>query len=135
LHRIERPALILQIYLNAPDGVILTEFKKALRLARREVPAPVSKPGRKTADAKFSSRHFTRWLNRRIVELCEIDAWRRELKDGPTDADLGRWLFPNYADPSKEVATARNVLNEAIDLILALWAQVEGGSTEVNTDN
>ena len=137
LRRIEHPTLILQVYLNAPDGKILTEFKKALRLARRKVPAPVSKPGRKTSDAEFGTRHFARWFNRQIVQLCEIDAWRRDLREGnkPADVDIGQWLFPNHADPSKEVATARNALNEAIGLIPALWAQIEGGSTEVNTDN
>lgn len=45
LHALERPSLLVQVYLSAPDGVIIEEFKKALRPARQSVPSPVSKPG------------------------------------------------------------------------------------------
>jgi len=38
LPRIEQPALILKVYLPAPDGKIIEEFKRALQNARRSTP-------------------------------------------------------------------------------------------------
>ena len=112
--------------MNAPDGVIIEEFKKALRSARQSVPSPVTKPGPAGFSAKFTETEFIRWIKHRIVELCELEAWRAKLPEDsrPTSADLGRWLFPNYADPDKEVVEARRALASAIKCIRALFAQV-----------
>jgi hypothetical protein len=128
LHALEKPSLLVQVYLNAPDGTIIEEFKKVLQLARQSVPSPVRRPGPTALSAKFTESHFVSWINHRIVEVCELDAWRGKApKDSakPTSADLGRWLFAGHADPDKEVAQARKVLAEAIRKIPALWAQVE----------
>jgi hypothetical protein len=137
LHRLEKPVLIIQ--LDAPDGVVLKRFKEALASARKTYPAPVKKPGRKSANAEFTTKQISTWLTYKIVRLCELDNWREELRkqkqDAPTDADLGRWLFSKYADPSKEIVTARRVLAEAIAGIPALWAQSEGGTLEYVTGN
>jgi hypothetical protein len=125
---LEKPALIVQVYLAAPDGTIIEEFKKALRAARRDLPEPVKKPGPQATRAQFTKQHFTRWQNHRIVALCELDAWRRTLPENerPRDADFGRWLFPTYADTDKTLADARKTLHAALASIPALWAQTEG---------
>jgi hypothetical protein len=138
LHRLEKPALIVQ--LDAPDGVIVKELKKALKSAREKYPPPVRKPGPKSANAEFTQRQTVTWLNYKLVPLAELDNWRMELqKKGrramPTDADFGCWLFWRRADPSKEIVTARKVLDKAIANIPALWAQVEGTTSEFVTPN
>jgi hypothetical protein len=128
LHQLEKPALI--VHLDAPDGVLLAEFEKALKSARKEYPAPVTKPGPKSSNAEFTPRQISTWLNYKIVPLAELDNWRMELQAQkcatPIDADFGRWLFPQRAHPGKEIITARKVLGKAIANIPALWAQVEG---------
>ena len=127
LHALEQPSLLVQVYLNAPDGVIVEEFKKALRSARQSVPSPVSRRGPTALSATFTETQFFAWRNHRIVEVCELDAWRAKLPEDsrPTSADFGRWLFPNYTDPNKEVVEARRALASAIKSIPALFAQVE----------
>jgi len=138
LHRLEKPALIVQ--LDAPDGVIIRKVKEALLLARKSYPIPISKPGRKSANTVFTKRQISSWLSHKLVELCELDNWRAELRSKkerplPTDADFGRWLFATYSDSSKEVVTARRLLKQAIAGIPALWAQEEGGTLEFVTGN
>jgi len=138
LPRIERPALILKVYLRAPDGKIIEEFKRALQNARRSTPSPVKKPGPQGLDAVFMKTEFSHWLDHRIVELCELDVWRgkerkkKPRKRLPRDADFGHWLFPAYVNQRKKVISARKALGRAITQIPALWAQVEGGSVPVD---
>jgi len=127
LHALEQPSLLVQVYLNAPDGVIIEEFKKVLRSARQSVPSPVSKPGPTALSGKFTETQFTSWIKHRIVELCELEAWRAKLPEDeakPRNADFGRWHFPAYTDPDKAVVQARKVLASAIKAIPALFAQV-----------
>jgi hypothetical protein len=135
LHRLEKPALIVQ--LDAPDGVIIRKVRDALKSARKTNPAPVRKPGPKSTDAEFTPRQISTWLNYKIVQVAELDNWRMELKEKgcafPRDADFGRWLFPELANPSKEIVTARKVLHKAITNIQALWAQTEGATSEFIT--
>jgi hypothetical protein len=137
LHRLEKPALIVQ--LDAPEGVILRKVQEALKLAREKYPAPVRKPGPKRLNAEFTHKQMATWLNYEIVPLCELDNWRMELqKKGcaiPSDADFGHWLFSKRAHPSKEIVTARKVVDKAIANIPALWAQIEGTTSEFVTDN
>jgi hypothetical protein len=126
LHRLEKPALIVQ--LDAPDGVLVRKFEEALKSAREKHPPPVKKPGPKSSNAEFTQKQIVTWLNYKLVPLAELDNWRMELQEkacaSPTDADFGRWLFSGHADPSKEIATARKVLDKAIANIPALGAQV-----------
>jgi hypothetical protein len=137
LHRLEKPVLIVQ--LDAPDGVLLRKFKEALKLAREKYPPPVKKPGPKTPNAEFTQKQIATWLNFKIVPLCDLDNWRMKLQKEssaiPNDADFGRWLFSKHIDPSKEIVTARKVLGKAIANIPALWAQVEGTTSEFVTCN
>jgi hypothetical protein len=125
LHVLEKPALLVQISLRAPDGVIVEEFARVLQLARRTTPSPVKIRGSKVAPGSIKQMHFTGWTTHRIVELCEIEAWRKRLEEKkPRDADIGRWLFPSYDNPRKEVITARKTLLKALNLIPALSTQV-----------
>jgi hypothetical protein len=135
LHRLEKPALIIQ--LDAPDGIILKKVKEALAIARKTYPASARKPGRKSFNAQFTKKQITTWLNHKIVELSELDNWRRGLPEqsAPTDADFGSWLFSSYADPGKQIVTARKVLADAIASVPALWAQSEAGTLEHVTSN
>jgi hypothetical protein len=131
LHKLEKPALLIQIYLNAPDRVIIEEFKRALKEARRTTPTPVRQRGPKVLEVTFGETHFTKWQTHKIVQICDLDHWRQGLTGPkPTDAVFGEWLFGAYKQPRKEMATARKILNEAISLIPALWAQVEGATPQ-----
>jgi hypothetical protein len=140
LSRIEKPTMILKVYLRAPDGKIFEEFKKALRFARRSYPSTVKKPGPKGMNAMLTKTEFSNWLDSRIVELCDLDAWRKKLRREksqvrmPGDSDFGHWLFSNYANPRKKVIEARRTLNRAIAQIPTLWTQVESGSVPANSD-
>jgi hypothetical protein len=136
LHRLEKPVLIVQ--LDAPDGVLIKKFIEALKLARKTYPSPVKKPGPDSSNAEFTERKISSWLNYKIVPLAELENWRLELKKKncmiPAE-DFGRWLFAGHAGPSKELVTARNELIRAIGNIPALWAQIEGATSEFITSN
>jgi hypothetical protein len=129
---LEKPALIVQIYLGAPDRIIIEEFEKALRAARRDIPDVVKNPGPRATRARFTAHHFSRWQSHRIVELCELHAWRQTLTENerPRDADFARWLFSKYADADKTLADAWKTLDAALAGIRALWAQTEGKATD-----
>jgi hypothetical protein len=135
LHQIEKPALIVQ--LQAPDGIIHKQFKEALELARKTYPAPIKKPGPKSANAAFTQRQISTWLNYKIVQLCELDNWRKGLRKDkrPKDSHFGKWLFSNRAQPRKEIIAARKALDRAILCIPALWAQTEGRTLDFVTRN
>ena len=135
LHQIEKPALIVQ--LQAPNGIILKQFKEALELARKKYPDPIKKPGPKSANAAFSQRQISTWLNYKIVQLCELDNWRKGLRKDkrPKDSDFGAWLFSTRAQPRKEIIAARRALDRAILCIPALWAQTEGRTLDFVTRN
>jgi hypothetical protein len=126
LQDIEKPALIIQVWLGAPDRTIIEAFKRELQLARGVTPAPVKTRGSKKAPAAISKMHFNGWIAHRIVQLCDMLAWRNGLtsQEKPTDADMGRWLFPKSTFPRKEFATAKGALFSALDLIPALSAQI-----------
>jgi hypothetical protein len=113
---------------NAYPALIgIEEFKKALRSARKLVPSRVSKLGPTALSSKFTETQFVRWINHRIVEICELDAWRAKLPEDeakPRDADFARWLFPHYAQPHRQLVRARKNLALAIQNIPALFAQV-----------
>jgi hypothetical protein len=130
LSALEKPSLIVQIYLNAPDRIIVEEFKNILRLTRKKIPPPVRIPGPDALAAQFTETKFLSWINHHIVEFCELEAWRSELPEGeqPKNADFGRWLFSTYSDSDKEIAEAREALAAAIESIPALWAQVAHAS-------
>jgi hypothetical protein len=131
LRALEKPALIVKVYLGATDQDIVAGFKEALRAARRFVPSPVKKPGPQTLDASFSKTVFARWVTNKIVQLCELEEWRSKLpKDArPSNADFGRWLFSRYADPDRRVSEAFGILNSAIAAVPALTVQVESAAT------
>jgi hypothetical protein len=96
MHNLEKPALIVQVWLGAPDHVIIECFKEELKSARRTTPAPVRTRGSKTAPALIREMHFAGWIAHRIVQLCDLQTWRYGLtaENTPKDADMGRWLFP-----------------------------------------
>jgi hypothetical protein len=105
LRALEKPALIVQVSLRAPDSVIIGEFKKALQAARCAVPPPVRTRGSRDAPAAIGNMHFNTWISHKIVEFCEIEAWRDGLEGTkPSDADIGRWLFSNYAAPPRRLS-------------------------------
>jgi hypothetical protein len=132
LRALENPAIIVQVYLGAPDRIIIKEFEKALRKARQDVPDVVKKPGPKAPRALFTASHFSRWQRHRIIELCELHAWRQTLPENkrPRDVDFARWLFSKYADADKTLADAWKTLHAALAGIRALWAQTEGKATD-----
>jgi hypothetical protein len=123
---IEKPALIVQVWLGAPDRTIIEQFKRELRLARDVTPAPVKTRGSTKAPAAIGAMHFNGWIAHRIVQLCDILVWRNGLtsQEKPTDADIGRRLFPSSRYPRKEVAIAKRTLDSALALIPALSAQI-----------
>ena len=122
---IEKSALIVQVWLGAPDRAIIEAFKRELRLARDVTPAPVKTRGSTKAPAAIGAMHFNGWIAHRIVQLL---LWRSGLtsKEKPTDADIGRRLFPSSRYPRKEVAIAKKTLYSALTLIPALSAQIAG---------
>ncbi len=122
LHAIERPALILKINLRAANADIMCEVKKAIEAARQQFPSLLKVPGPPTLNATFDAQVYSRWVRHKIVELSELEEWRVCNPEGNEfrRADVGEWLFENYADPDKEVSTAFNVLDAAVALLPAL---------------
>jgi hypothetical protein len=121
LSPLELPAL--RVHLNAPDDIIMTRFKAELMEARKLYPAPVAKPGRKALNARFDKRQFGVWRNHKIVQVCELLAWRESLSEDErkvySNAVLGSWLdFDN-----KKMSLAQDCLDKALKGIPALGAQ------------
>jgi hypothetical protein len=128
LHDLEKPALLVRVWLRAPDAVILKEFRAALVEARKTHPAPVRNRGRDSLAGRFSPSKLATWRRRRILELAELLAWRdKEWPNGgsrsdkrPSDAQLGRWLRFN----GRELEEAMRALKTALEAIPALSVQV-----------
>lgn len=122
IHAVEMPALLVQ--LNAPDDVIMREFERALRKAREKYSPPVASPGPKALNARFDERTFTMWLNNKIVELCELFAWRNGLEareaEKYSQATLGGWLDFDETKTSR----AKDCMERALSAIPALCAQI-----------
>ncbi len=132
LRAIEKPALIVKVWLGATDARITEEFEAALRKAREDWPSPVKKPGPRAWNDKFDDVVFTRWRAKQLAPLADLIDWRSCQPEGAraSNADFGRWLFAQYGDPSKEVFGAFRALLQAIGCIPALTAQVEFGITK-----
>jgi hypothetical protein len=135
LYNLEKPALLVRVWLRAPDAVILKEFRAALREARKTHPAPVKNRGRDGLAGRFSKSKLGTWQRYHIIELAELLAWRDGLlswqnseapSPRPSDAQLGRWLGFDAA----EVRVAKRTLESARAMIPVLWAQVEGASVK-----
>jgi hypothetical protein len=124
LHAIERPALIVQVWLGATDADIMAAFERVLRDARKTHPSPLKKRGPSATTGRFGKTEFDRWQTHKIVEISELFEWAAREGVKITNADLGRWLFAGYADPDKAAYDAQEVLRQAIGSIRALWAQV-----------
>src|SRR5271165_6643351 len=108
LKAIERPALILKVWLGATDAQIIEELEAALRKAREDYRSPIRKPGPPALNSTFDSTVFDRWQRRKVVHLAKLIDWRSRQPEGarPSKADFGRWLFGDFADPNKEIDTA-----------------------------
>jgi hypothetical protein len=120
---IEKPAMLLQVYLRATDSLIIKEFKKALAEARKKHPAPAKRPGPWAPNGKFDKLVFDRWITNQIVPLADLIDWgSREKVKNPV---FGRWLFPERDDEHKLMHRARKTLYEAVNLIPALSMQVD----------
>ena len=128
LDAIEKPAMLVQVYLRATDSLIIKEFKKALADARKKHPAPVRKRGPKAPNGKFDKLVFDRWIANQIVQLADLIDWRSREKQRTKDADFGRWLFPEPkrgGEECKLIHRARSTLHEAVNSIPALSMQVD----------
>jgi hypothetical protein len=118
------PSIIVNI--DAPDPVILRQFKLALAEARKYIPAPVEARGRSGMSGQFDDKKvFKRWKRAKIVELGILFIWnaRRE-KHGQgsyPDHVLGEWLG---LGGSKETSVAKRELKKALKSIPSLFTQV-----------
>jgi hypothetical protein len=132
---IERPMLIVQVWLGATDADIMAAFERELSDARKKHPSALKKRGPTATTGRFGKAEFDRWQTQKIVEISELSEWAA--REGVTvkNADLGRWLFAGYADPDKAAYDARQALRQAIGSIRALWAQVHAGTQTGVTDN
>jgi hypothetical protein len=123
LYAIERPMLILQVWLGATDAEIMSAFEKELRKAREQHPSPVRKPGPQALNGIIGETEFARWQNHKIIEISELLGWGSQEGREIRNADLGRWLFEDHADPDKAAHEALNERKRAFDTIPALWSQ------------
>jgi hypothetical protein len=58
LRALEKPAMLVLVYLRATDSTILRQFKKALAETRKKYPPPVKKPGPPGPSGKFDKVVF-----------------------------------------------------------------------------
>jgi Family of unknown function (DUF6387) len=118
------PVLILEVHLDATDADILATFKQVLLEARKKHPSALRKRGPPAMAGRFGKTEFDRWQRHKIVEISQLLEWAAREGETVTNADLGRWLFPQHSDPDKAAFDAREVLRQAVESIHALWAQV-----------
>ena len=112
------PALLVN--LDHSDELIRAEFDRILREARKHYRAPFLKTGPKTEQLDWPGT-FRKWKDHRIVELCELLAWRRQcrhLRAFPEHV-LGGWLKFD----KNRIGYAKKVLNEAIASLPMLEAR------------
>ncbi|HEV2363977.1 MAG TPA: hypothetical protein VGS12_07230 [Caulobacteraceae bacterium] len=120
------PALFLSVSLNAPDEIIVEGFKQLLQATRKAHPGLVSLPGPKALNSRATAAVFERWRSARIVEVAELEWWRRRQPepDRPKALQIARWIFGENIDhPNRKIAEARTRLAQAIGAVPALWAQ------------
>ena len=127
LHALERPALIVQVWLRATDADIVAAFKQELREARKKHPSALTKRGPKATTGRFGKTEFKRWQTHKIVEISELYEWAASEGVTLTNAALGRLLFAHGDNPDKAAHIALKVRRQALDAVIrALWAQTVG---------
>lgn len=118
------PYVKFHVDLNMPDAFINAAFRRFLEIAREQVPSPVVMSGPAARNGRFE-KTYKRWKDLKIVEFCELLAWRAqqpELKRKKIkDAMLGRWIGRHL---SKDVSVTRNALKKALAQLAALGSQV-----------
>jgi hypothetical protein len=115
------PAIFVNI--NAPERVILAQFKRALREALDKYPQPLRKPGPHAANYCFEKRIFERWCNTRIVEFADRLAWNAQLEKPYSEAKLGAKFFKHR--DKHETSRVKKMLMQAIAAPPALAAQLK----------
>jgi hypothetical protein len=123
LPRERLPALIVSV--EAPDAVILQEFRRTLKCVREHFPPPRAKPGRRAANSYIDEATFRLWIDARIVELADLLAWRTTL-DRQTaaiypDHVLGKWLGKPDAKATSET---KSMLKRALASLPMLAKQL-----------
>lgn len=117
---------VLVVNINAPDEIILAQFKLRLMEAREKFPSGFSKPGPKAANGSFGERSFLSWCNARIVPLAELLAWNAERKargeDYYPDVVLGSWIGLSNKGSTHR---SKEVLMAALASMPALAAQIK----------
>ena len=117
------PALVVS--LAAPDSVILEDFKRKLKGARRQYPQPYSSRGRAKQGKPIDwSMLFKSWCNYRIVELAELLARRHRQPEGskPSMTALAARLRLNT--DRNRIGRAEEALRGAIASLPELVAQL-----------
>ena len=119
------PYVKFHVDLNMPDAFINAEFRRFLEIARAHVRSPVVMSGPAARNGKFARITYDRWKSLKIVEFCELLAWRAQQPELERkkikDAMLGRWIG---RDSSKELSVTKNALKKALAQLAALGSQV-----------
>jgi hypothetical protein len=123
LYAIERPTLIVKVWLGATDAEIMSAFEKELRKAREQHPTPVRKPGPQALKGIIREAEFARWRNHKVVEISDLLDWGAREGCAVSNAGLGRWLFEKHSDPDKAAHEALKERKRTFDAIPALWSQ------------
>ncbi|WP_294532954.1 hypothetical protein [uncultured Rhodoblastus sp.] len=128
LVQIGGPYASFTVNLNAPNDCIIADFDRWLRVVRKEVASLVRKRGTPALNGEFNSGDFNSYKDLKIVEYCELLAWRGQ-NSRPTKADLGRWIERSDDNTNAVTATER-LLRRALKRLPALAGQVEHELTQ-----
>jgi hypothetical protein len=114
------------VNVNAPDAIITAQFERWREEVRKQIKAPVAKPGQRAPNGIFDDKKFGIWMSVSVVQFVDLLAWRATLapskKKEVLKSDLGRWIGRNS---SKAVHTTESITKKALACIVSLGAQVE----------
>jgi hypothetical protein len=117
---------VLLVNLDAPDAVIIEDVKRTLLAVRQHIEGPVTLPGRRALNSKFTGKVFDRWRHKKIVQLAYLlfmNARRKANRLQPYSQEvLGEWL--EMGDPKKDASGAKKTLKKALKSLPDLWNQI-----------
>ena len=119
---------LVRIHLQAADFLILEEFTRWLAEKRKEIAIPLKRTGpKRSGNLAITKKRFTTWSRQRILQIFDLTFWKMLFDRPESNATLATWVFHenrfSTRDPQKKFDYARDVLDNALDLIEALYYQ------------
>ena len=122
---------ILSIDLNAPDKLLIEQFKNNIQQCKEARRIGLNKKKGVSSIKEITQKDMDRWYNQQVLAYIDIKFWSDYSEDGLTNEQIGNILFPNEYDKSlaEKVRNtvsviAKEILNTSVIRALQYQARV-----------